>query len=286
MSQSGETKDVHRAVKLGEEAGIPCISVVNVVGSLIARSTGLGVYLNAGRENAVASTKAFTSQVTVLSLLALWFRQLREDRDKLTEPALKRELLDSLQRLPISFGMALRTRDQCKKVAAELADKHSLFVLGKGYGEPIAMEGALKIKEMTYVHAEGYSGGALKHGPFALIEGKEGQEGQTPVIILILDDDHAAHMRTAAEEVKATACVQYDSYSAHSQHCAVASSSQVKARGARVFVITDNPRLARGIDDHPILIPFNGPLTALIAVLPLQVTHDFNPRSFEENCDK
>jgi glutamine---fructose-6-phosphate transaminase (isomerizing) len=203
VSQSGETKDVHRAVKIGEQAGVPCISVVNVVGSLIARSTGLGVYLNAGRENAVASTKAFTTQVTVLSLLALWFRQLREDNEKLIEPALKRELLDSLQRLPISFGMALRTRDKCKKIAEELVHKNNLFVLGKGYAEPIAFEGALKLKEMSYIHAEGYSGGALKHGPFALIEGMEGNHGQTPVIILILDDEHAMHMRTAAEEVRA-----------------------------------------------------------------------------------
>ena len=201
VSQSGETKDVHRAVKIGEEAGVPCISVVNVVGSLIARATGLGVYLNAGRESAVASTKAFSTQVTVLALLALWFRQQKEDREKLVEPALKRELLEALQRLPISFGMAIRTRDQCREVAAELLTKNNLFVLGKGYGEPIAMEGALKIKEMTYLHAEGYSGGALKHGPFALIEGVDGREGQTPVIILILDDDHASHMRTAAEEV-------------------------------------------------------------------------------------
>lgn len=188
-------------MKIGEEMGVPCISVVNVVGSLIARATGLGVYLNAGRENAVASTKAFTTQVTVLALLALWFRQLKEDKEKLVEPALKRELLEALQRLPISFGMALRTRDQCKKVAAELLHKNNLFVLGKGYAEPIAMEGALKIKEMSYIHAEGYSGGALKHGPFALIEGAEGREGQTPVILIILDDDHATHMRTAAEEV-------------------------------------------------------------------------------------
>lgn len=202
VSQSGETKDVHRAVKIGEEVGVPCISVVNVVGSLIARSTGLGVYLNAGRENAVASTKAFTTQVTVLSLVALWFRQQKEENEKLVEPALKRELLDALQRLPISFGMAMRTRERCQEVATELVDKNSMFVLGKGYAEPIAMEGALKIKEMAYVHAEGYSGGALKHGPFALIEGKEGREGQTPVIIIILDDDHATHMRTAAEEVK------------------------------------------------------------------------------------
>jgi glucosamine--fructose-6-phosphate aminotransferase (isomerizing) len=79
--------------------------------------------------------------VTVLSLLALWFRQMREDRDKLTETPMKRELLEALQRLPISFGMALRSRDQCKQVAAELLSKNNLFVLGKGYGEPIAMEG-------------------------------------------------------------------------------------------------------------------------------------------------
>jgi len=246
VSQSGETKDVHRAVKLGEEVGTPCISVVNAVGSLIARTTGLGVYLNAGRENAVASTKAFTTQVTVLSLIAIWFRQLREEHDKLPKLPLERELLEALQRMPISFGMALRLRDKCKKVAVELQHKNTLFVLGKGYAEPIAMEGALKIKEMAYIHAEGYSGGALKHGPFALIEGAEGREGQTPVIMVILDDDHATHMRTAAEEVK--------------------------ARGGRVFIITDNAKLALNIDPDPLVIPQNGPLTALIAVLPLQVS--------------
>jgi len=245
VSQSGETKDVFRALSIGQDIGVPCISVVNVVGSLIARSTGLGVYLNAGRENAVASTKAFTTQVTVLSLIALWFRQQKESREKLVELPLKKELMESLQRLPISFGMALRSREKCKKIAEELKDKNNLFVLGKGYGEPIAYEGALKIKEMTYMHAEGYSGGALKHGPFALIEGKEGVDGQTPVIMLILDDENANHMRCAAEEVK--------------------------ARGARVYVITDNVKLASNIDPDPIVIPSNGPLTALIAVLPLQL---------------
>ena len=245
MSQSGETKDVHRAVKLGEEQGVPCISVVNSVGSLIARTTGLGVYLNAGREHAVASTKAFSTQVTVLALLALWFRQTKEERDRLHESPLKRDMLEALQRLPISFGMAVRTRDQCKLVAQGLKDKNNMFILGKGYGESIALEGALKIKEMCYLHAEGYSGGALKHGPFALIEGKTGREGQTPVICIILDDDHASHMRTTAEEVM--------------------------ARGAKVYVITDNPKLAQGIDSSPIVIPNNGPLTALIAVLPLQL---------------
>jgi glucosamine--fructose-6-phosphate aminotransferase (isomerizing) len=245
VSQSGETKDVFRAVKVGEEVGVPRISVVNTVGSLIARSTGLGVYLNAGRENAVASTKAFSTQVTVLTLIALWFRQQKEEREGLPSSPLKKEMLEALQRLPISFGMAFRLHDKCKKIAAKLTTKESMFVLGKGYAEPIAMEGALKIKEMTYIHAEGYSGGALKHGPFALIEGKEGAKGQTPVIVVILDDDHAMQMRTAAEEVK--------------------------ARGAMVIVITDNAKLAQGIDPEPLIIPNNGPLTALIAALPLQL---------------
>mmetsp|Transcript_16811 Transcript_16811/g.18247 ORF Transcript_16811/g.18247 Transcript_16811/m.18247 type:complete len:697 (+) Transcript_16811:62-2152(+) len=244
VSQSGETKDVHRAVKIGEGTGVPCISVVNVVGSLIARTTGLGVYLNAGRENAVASTKAFTTQVTVLALIALWFRQQREESQGLSPSPLQTEMLEALQRLPISFGMAMRLRDQCRRVAGQLQEKNNLFVLGKGYAEPIAHEGALKIKEVSYIHAEGYSGGALKHGPFALIEGTEGREGRTPVICVILDDEHASHMRTAAEEVK--------------------------ARGAHVIVITDKPKLAQGIDSDPIVIPNNGPLTALIASLPLQ----------------
>jgi len=105
--------------------------------------------------------------------------------------------------MPISFGMAMNSRERCREIAKELTVRNHLFVLGKGYGEPIAYEGALKIKEMGYMHAEGYSGGALKHGPFALIEGAEGREGQTPVITLILDDDQAANMRTAAEEVSA-----------------------------------------------------------------------------------
>eukprot|EP00607_Mallomonas_marina_P005476 CAMPEP_0182426832 /NCGR_PEP_ID=MMETSP1167-20130531/13346_1 /TAXON_ID=2988 /ORGANISM="Mallomonas Sp, Strain CCMP3275" /LENGTH=635 /DNA_ID=CAMNT_0024608549 /DNA_START=167 /DNA_END=2074 /DNA_ORIENTATION=+ len=245
VSQSGETKDVVRAVRLSETNGTPCISVVNVVGSLIARITGLGVYTNAGREYGVASTKAFTTQVTVLALIALWFRQTKEDYEKLHELPLKREMLEALQRLPITLGMSLRTRAQCQLIAKELYEKEHLFVLGKGYAEPIAYEGALKIKEIGYLHAEGASGGALKHGPFALIEGEKGKNGSTPVIVLILDDEHAANMRTTAEEVK--------------------------ARGARVYVITDNPKLAVGIDPSPIIIPDNGPLTALIGVLPLQM---------------
>jgi glucosamine--fructose-6-phosphate aminotransferase (isomerizing) len=247
VSQSGETKDVARVVAAAQEKDVTVISVVNAVGSLIARMTKLGVYCNAGRENAVASTKAFTTQVTVLSLIALWFRELKDRVNGTNVASAEGEnLRESLMRLPICFGMALKTRDQCKKIAERLNGKDHCFVLGKGYGEPVAMEGALKIKEMCYLHAEGYSGGALKHGPFALIESDEnGKQGATPIIMLIFDDDHAQHMRTAAEEVK--------------------------ARGADVIIITDKKSLAEGLDNDPLVIPSNGPLTALGAVLPIQL---------------
>ncbi|CAN0313307.1 unnamed protein product [Pylaiella littoralis] len=251
VSQSGETRDTLKALKAAEMMGIPRLSVVNVVGSAIARETKMGVYLNAGRETAVASTKAFTTQVTVLALIALWFRQVREGEASSPDDIIdmhvmdKTKLLEDLQRLPISFGMAMSVRAKCQKVAKRLHKKSHCFVLGKGYGEPVAMEGALKLKEMAYIHAEGYSGGALKHGPFALIEGEDGENGSTPVIMLILDDEHAHQMRTAGMEVK--------------------------ARGADVIVITDKPALAEGLDSDPIVIPSNDRLTALIGVLPLQL---------------
>jgi len=246
VSQSGETRDVQRVVKTALKNNLTVISVVNAVGSLIARTTNLGVYCHAGRENAVASTKAFTTQVTVLALIALWFREQRDKVEGIVRPSYQStQLRDALMRLPITFGMAMKTRDACKKIAERLDEKEHCFVLGRGYGEPVAYEGALKIKEMCYLHAEGFSGGALKHGPFALIENSGGKFGATPIILLIFDDEHAKHMRIAAEEVK--------------------------ARGAEVIIITDNANLAEGLCDDPVVIPQNGPLTALGAVLPLQL---------------
>jgi len=246
VSQSGETKDVHRVVVNAMKEGITALSVVNAVGSLIARTTKLGVYCNAGRENAVASTKAFTTQVTVLTLIAIWFKECR-DRITGAAPSVEVERVkDALMRLPITMGIAMKTcRKQCKEIALRLKDKEHCFVLGKGYAEPVAQEGALKIKEMCYLHAEGYSGGALKHGPFALIEDKRGKFGATPIIMFILDDQHAHHMISAAEEVK--------------------------ARGAELIIITDKPSLARDLCDDPIVIPQNGHLTALTGVIPLQL---------------
>lgn len=255
VSQSGETKDVHRTLGVAEFLGLPRFSVVNCVGSLIANTTNCGVYVHAGREQAVASTKAFITQVVCLSLISGWFAQNRAGVNWQTkegspiEPATsaqmienqrRQELVESLHRLPTYVGMTLQTaRPLAQKIALQLKDTEHLFVLGKGFGEPIAYEGALKIKEITYIHAEGYSGGALKHGPFALIE-----KG-TPIIMLILDDKHATFMQTAAHEVR--------------------------ARGAFVIAITDKPELCDGIADEVIPIPSNGMLTALLGVLPLQM---------------
>jgi glucosamine--fructose-6-phosphate aminotransferase (isomerizing) len=140
VSQSGETKDVHRVVANAMDKGVTVMSVVNAVGSLIARTTKLGVYCNAGRENAVASTKAFTTQVTVLSLIALWFKEAR-DRAAGRGPSLESiRLKESLMRLPIAFGMALKTRDQCRRIAEKLKEKEHCFVLGKG--KPFRQSGA------------------------------------------------------------------------------------------------------------------------------------------------
>lgn len=237
LSQSGETLDTVRACQVADEAGIRKFSVVNTVGSLLARMTSCGVYLNAGREVAVASTKAFTSQVTVLALIATWFaqNQTHEFPDRCGA------LLDALHRLPVYAGMTLNSHDACKRLAEKLRDADHLFVLGRGFAYPVALEGALKIKEVSYVHAEGFAGGALKHGPFALIDEKK----KTPVVLIVLGDNHASAMLNAAQ--------------------------QLKARGAYLVCVTDFPELVKDVADDFIVIPSNGPLTALLAAIPLQL---------------
>ena len=235
VSQSGETKDVHRAVQLAQSCDVPSFSVINAVGSLIARSTACGVYVNAGRENSVASTKSFTSQVICLCLIAIWFAQKRG-----MNVGLRENLISSLQRIPTCMGIALNCREKIKKIAQKIIDigKTSMFVLGKGMSESVAKEGALKIKEIAYIHAEGYSGGALKHGPFALIE------KDLPVVLIILDDEHKNLMKVAAEEIK--------------------------SRGGYLIIITDMSDLDH-LADETINICSAGILTSLVAVLPLQM---------------
>jgi glucosamine--fructose-6-phosphate aminotransferase (isomerizing) len=194
ISQSGETKDLHRCIDIAKNNDLITIGTINVVDSLIAREVDCGIYLNAGREVAVASTKAFTSQVICLSLMAIWFAQIHNLNEKL-----RMGMLYDLQKLSINFSDTIKLiNDKVSNIAEKLIKNNtkSMFVLGKGRDESVAKEGSLKIKEISYIHAEGYSASSLKHGPFALLD------KDLPVVIINCDDEHNSKVHNCIEEVK------------------------------------------------------------------------------------
>lgn len=192
ISQSGETKDLHRCIEIAHHANAVTIGVINVVDSLIAREVDCGVYCNAGKEVGVASTKAFTSQVVCLSLMAIWFSQLQGVNEHL-----RSRTISDLQNLSNDFKNTIENVESVTKaLSTKLVDSKNLFILGKGSDECIAREGSLKVKEISYVHAEGYSASSLKHGPFALLD------ETFPVIILNLDGRYGAKIQNCVEEVK------------------------------------------------------------------------------------
>jgi len=192
LSQSGETKDLYRCVKICRDNDIFTIGVINVVDSLIAREVDCGCYLNAGREVGVASTKAFTSQVIILSMLAIFFAQINDLHKS------KREYyIRALRQLPNDIRKTINNSDKsAQEIAEYLITQKSMFVLGKGNMMSVASEGSLKTKEIGYIHAEAYGGNALRHGPYAVIE-----KG-TPVIFLSPNDDNFSLMNNTVEEVK------------------------------------------------------------------------------------
>jgi glucosamine--fructose-6-phosphate aminotransferase (isomerizing) len=192
LSQSGETKDLHRCIQIAKDYDMITIGVVNIIDSLIARESDCGVYLNAGREVAVASTKSFTNQCVVLTMIAIWFSQVRG-----TCIEKRKKLINDIRKLPFQIQDLLESLDAVKNIANEIKDKHSLFMLGKGKEEAIAKEGSLKLKEIAYIHAEGYSSSALKHGPFALIN-----EG-TPIILLDIEEENRDKNKNTYQEVLA-----------------------------------------------------------------------------------
>jgi glucosamine--fructose-6-phosphate aminotransferase (isomerizing) len=210
LSQSGETKDLHRCISMFEDVNAVKIGVVNGVDSMIARETDCGVYLNAGREMAVASTKSFTNQCIVLSLIAVWFSQNRQ-----TFEEKRRIILQDIHKLSYQMTQCLKMDDllllppvcrfSSKKDNGDTDDKkttsiyqNTMFLLGKGsMGLATAMEGALKLKEVACIHAEAYSASALKHGPLALIH-----DG-TPVICIDLERKYHEKLRNASSEIRA-----------------------------------------------------------------------------------
>jgi len=179
LSQSGETKDLHRCIQIAKDYDLLTIGVVNVIDSQIARESDCGVYLNAGREVAVASTKSFTNQCIVLAMIAVWFSQNRG-----TAIEKRRKIISDMRSVSFQLENIITNDAVTKHIAQTIMQHNSLFILGKGRDEAIAKEGSLKLKEIAYIHAEGYSTSSLKHGTFALIE------PGLPIFIIDITDEH------------------------------------------------------------------------------------------------
>jgi glutamine---fructose-6-phosphate transaminase (isomerizing) len=237
ISQSGETADTLAAIELAKSKGATIFGVCNVVGSSIPRATHAGSYTHAGPEIGVASTKAFTAQVTVLTLLAL---QLAYKRGTVTESRFY-SLLNELEQIPGKVEQALLTNDKVKSIAAKFIDVKNFLYLGRGFGFPVALEGALKLKEISYIHAEGYPAAEMKHGPIALID------EHMPVVVI-------ANKNASYEKV-------------------VSNIQEVKARkGIIIAVVTEGDEVVKGLADYVIEIPRTEDiLVPLVSVVPLQL---------------
>lgn len=236
VSQSGETADTLAAVREAKEKGALVLGVVNVVGSTIARETDAGVYNHSGPEIAVASTKAFTSQLAVMSLLTILLGRQR-DMSLVTGQRILKELLE----IPAKIKKILAENDKIKKIAHKYRDAQNFALLGRKYNHPIAFEGAIKIKELSYVHAEGFASGEMKHGPIAMVDKK------FPSIIIMPHDS-----------------VYEKNFS---------GMQEIKARDGKVIAIaTQGDKEAKKIADDVIYIPKTlEMLTPLLSVVPLQI---------------
>ena len=237
MTQSGETADTLAAVKEAKSKGAPVIAICNVTGSSVTREAGWTLYTHAGPEIGVASTKAFTTQLAALYLLALYFGRRLEKVTK--ENGM--ELVQQLVRLPTKIEKVLHTEGAIEEVAKKYMHARDFLYLGRGINYPIALEGALKLKEISYIHAEGYPAGEMKHGPIALID------EEMPVVILAPKDSHYPKILSNMEEVK--------------------------ARGGKVIaVVNDGDKEAASRADDVITIP-HAPhnLTPIVMSIPLQL---------------
>ena len=192
ISQSGETLDTLMAVQEIKRKGGRVLGIINVVGSTIARACDGGIYLHAGPEIAVVSTKTFTSTLVAFALLGLYLGRIKD-----LSPAAGRRLIDALQRLPAQIGTILDQDDQIRRVAGTLAGARDIFFIGRALGFPVALEGALKLKEVSYIHAEAYPASELKHGPLALI----GPE--VPTIAVLPRDDLLEKNLSSVQEIRA-----------------------------------------------------------------------------------
>ena len=237
ISQSGETADTLAAINLAKEAGATIFGVCNVVGSSIARATDAGVYIHVGPEIGVASTKAFTGQCTVLLMMAL---KMALKRQTISEER-NQAILNDLISVPDAIKEVLKLDPIIKEIAAIYKDAPNCLYLGRGLQFPVALEGALKLKEISYIHAEGYPAAEMKHGPIALID------DQMPVIVIATNKSNYEKVLSNIQEVKAR-------------------------KGQIIAIVPQGDDLVKGIADHLIEIPdIDEMVSPILSVVPLQL---------------
>jgi glutamine---fructose-6-phosphate transaminase (isomerizing) len=237
ISQSGETADTLAAIKLARSKGAKVLGICNVVGSSIPRETDAGVYTHAGPEIGVASTKAFTSQVTVLAMMAFVIGH----RKGILSDSAYRELITELAAVPGKIEKALEVNEQAFELAKIFQNTRNALYLGRGYLFPVALEGALKLKEISYIHAEGYPAAEMKHGPIALID------EDMPVVVVATKDDTYEKIISNIQEIKAR-------------------------KGNVIAIVTQGDEIIRKMADYVLEVPETLPaFSGLIAVIPLQL---------------
>lgn len=237
ISQSGETADTLAAIEMAKSKGATILGVTNVVGSSIPRTTHAGSYTHAGPEIGVASTKAFTAQISVLTMMAL---QLARKKGTLSE-ADYRALLVELDAIPDKVAKCLELNEQIERISEKFKDASNFLYLGRGYNFPVALEGALKLKEISYIHAEGYPAAEMKHGPIALID------ENMPVVFIATKDSSYEKIVSNIQEVKAR-------------------------KGQVIAIVTEGDTDIAGMADHIVEVPHaHEALMPLISVIPLQL---------------
>ncbi|HYJ34353.1 MAG TPA: glutamine--fructose-6-phosphate transaminase (isomerizing) [Candidatus Binatia bacterium] len=248
VSQSGETADTLAAMREAKRKGARVLGICNVVGSTIARESDGGVYIHAGPEIGVASTKAFTSQVAALALLTLYLGRLGE-----LSPELGAELTRELSTIPDKMERILANADAIRSIARAYAHHNNFLYLGRGVNFPVALEGALKLKEISYIHAEGYPAAEMKHGPIALID------ENMPVVFICTQDSAYEKVLSNMEEVRAR-------------------------KGKIIAVACEGDEVVAQKADHVLFVPHAlGPLMPLLAVIPLQLLAYYI--AVERGCD-
>ena len=237
ISQSGETADTLAAIKLAKSKGAFVYGICNVVGSTISRETHSGTYTHAGPEIGVASTKAFTTQITVLTMIALKLAKIKgtiSQRDYMMH-------LRELEMIPTHVADALKSNDKIKEIAEVFKDASNFLYLGRGYNFPVALEGALKLKEISYIHAEGYPAAEMKHGPIALID------ENMPVVVIAINSNHYDKVVSNIQEIKSR-------------------------KGIIIAVVTEGDTIVKEMADYIMEVPKTPEtLTPLVTTIPLQL---------------